>query len=110
MEEKMSKVPGFDLPVPGRNELRPNERDKTPEKGPLAYVKPSAMVYDLGAPRDELTYWRGTPSPASPTFKAGVPLGVNPSVKPEEEAARIHTGIVAGERSKKTTEEGRKGP
>jgi hypothetical protein len=106
----MAKVPGFKIPVPGKDELRPNMRDATPEKGALSHIKPVAMVHDMGAPRDDLTYWRGTPSPSSPTFRAGVPRGVNPSAKPEEKAARIHSGIVAGERSKKTTEEGRKGP
>jgi len=100
----MPTPPGFEMPVPGKDELRPNERDRTPEKGKLQYVKPVQAVYDLGAPRDELTYWRGTPSPASPTFRAGVPLGVNPSAKPEEEAARIHSGITAGERSQKKSD------
>ena len=97
----MSKTPGLIDPP---DDLRPNMRDATPEKGALAYVKPVQFVMDLGAPRDALTEWRGTPSPSSPTFRAGVPGGVNPSAKPEEESAHIHTGITAFERTKKTQE------
>jgi hypothetical protein len=101
----MSKQPGFDMPVPGKDELRPNMRDCTPEKGALEYVKPAAMVQDFGAPRDALTMWRGTPSPASPTFKAGVPLGVNPDAKPEQQSQPIQTGMTWPNRNKKTTPE-----
>ena len=104
----MPKVPGFDIPVPGENELRPHHRDQREDKGVLSHVQPVNMVMDFGAPRDALTDWRGVPSPASATFKAGVVAGVNPSMKPEEKTARIHTGITASERSKKQTAEEKK--
>ena len=104
----MPKVPGFDIPVPGPDELRPHHRDQRDDKGKLSHVQPVNYVMDLGAPRDALVDWRGVQSPASPTFKAGVVAGVNPSMKPEEKAARIHGGITASERSKKQTAEEKK--
>ena len=102
----MAKQPGLivDYFPMDKNSLRPHMRDATPEKGVLSHIKPVAMVHDMGAPRDELTYWRGTPSPSSAEFRAGVPRGINPSAKPEEESLRIHAGITASERSKKTSE------
>jgi hypothetical protein len=79
----------------------------SPRAASLRYVQPVNFVADLGAPRDDMVEWRGTPSPASPTFKAGVVRGINPSAKPEEQAARVHPGITASERSKKFTQEDR---
>lgn len=99
----MAKQPGFDVPVPG-SELRPHQRDAREDRGVLKYVQPVNFVMDLGAPRDALVDWRGTMSPASPTFTAGVVQGVNASPKPETKSARIHTGITASERKSKTME------
>lgn len=100
----MGKTPGL-INVDDLGDLRPNQRDGTPEKGPLAYVKPVNFVMDAGAPRDALTDWRGTPSPASPTFKAGRPDVLNRSPKTEEQSVRTQPGIVGSERSKKTTDQ-----
>lgn len=100
----MSDQPGFKkLKVAGRNEMRPNQRDVAPDANNMAYCKPVAHVMDFGAPRDPLAYWRGVPSPSSPTFTAGVPGGVNPSRKPEEQSAHIQTGITSLTRNKKDT-------
>lgn len=98
------KQPGPDIPVPGKD-FRPNGRDCDPNKGPLGYVKPVAFVHDYGAPRGPLTEWVGVSSPASPTFKAGKPMGVNPSAKPEEQSLHIQTGMTWPNRNKKTTPE-----
>jgi hypothetical protein len=95
------RQPGFDYPVPGRDELRPNMRSCNPADGPLAYAKPNQTVMDLGAPRGSLDDWIGVKSPASATFKAGVPMGINPSPKPEEQSAHIQTGITWPNRNKK---------
>lgn len=86
------RVPGPNIPVPGHDELRPNDRDASVERGYLAHARPVQFVQDFGAPRDALTDWRGVPSPASPTFKAGVPKGVNPGVKPEPKSMPIQAG------------------
>src|SRR5437867_2717100 len=102
MAKKKSTQTGPDIVVPGHNELRPHMRSPREGHGVLNYVQPVNFVGDMGAPRDAQTPWRGTKSPASPTFKAGVPLGVNPEPHAEEESARIHTGITASERRKKT--------
>jgi hypothetical protein len=99
------EVPGVDIPVPGFNEIRPHMRTpRSEEHGVLKYVQPVNFVGDFGAPRDANTDWRGTRSPASPTFKAGVPMGVNAAKVTEEQSARIHTGITASERKSKTQE------
>lgn len=97
------KQPGPDIPAP--NDLRPNMRDCDPGKGPLAYVKPVGFVMDLGAPRDSLTEWVGVASPASPTFKAGRPMGLNAGHKPEEKSLHIQTGRLNYHRDQKATPE-----
>ena len=101
----MPKTPGFKIPVPGKDELRPNMRDCDPSKGPNGYAKPVGFVMDLGAPRDSMTDWVGVRSPASATFKAGVPMGVNPSAKPGQATLPIQTGRTWPNRDKKTNPE-----
>lgn len=98
-------VPGVDIPVPGFNDIRPHMRTPREGHGVLNYVQPVNFVGDFGAPRDAMTDWRGTQSPASPTFRAGVPQGVSAEKRGEEQAARIHTGITSAERRKKTTQD-----
>ena len=104
MVKKKPTQPGFDMVVPGKDELRPHMRTPREGHGVLNYVQPVNFVGDMGAPRDALTDWRGTKSPSSPTFRAGEPRGVNPAAHGEEESARIHTGVTAPERRKKTVD------
>lgn len=99
--------PGFPkLPVPGKDQLRPNARDARPDVAnpALKYVQPVRMVHDYGAAHDDMTWWRGTPSPSSPTFKAGVPPTMTPASKPEPGNVPIQPGITVGDRRGKTTQ------
>lgn len=98
----MAKTPGLGGDVPGRNEMRPHQRDAAKDRGVLKYVQPFQMVHDLGAPRDALTSWRGAPSPASAEWPKGQPTS---SAKAEQKALPIQTGVVAARRDRKTVEE-----
>lgn len=87
------KEPGFTkLPVPAKDELRPNHRDAKPDRGSLAYVGAgTANVMDMGAPRGEYP-WSPTTSPASGAFVAAAP--VHPEKPKEDEGGiTIHTGM-----------------
>jgi hypothetical protein len=68
------RVPGFHMPVPGHNELRPNARSANPVE-PGAEVRRFAQnkqsIMDFGAPRPG--YYGDPTSPASPTFVAPGP-------------------------------------
>ena|SRR5258706_10402593 len=101
----MPKVPGVDIPVPGKDALRPNARDARTEVTPvLKYARAVSMVMDFGAPRDAMSDWRGTPSPSSPTFRAGVPPTATPTSKPEPGNVPIQPGITIGDRRSKVTD------
>ena len=103
MAKNKTDQPGLDIPLPGK-ELRPHLRNPREGHGVLNYVQPVSFVGDMGAPRDTLTDWRGTKSPASAQFVAGVAGTINPSPKTEEQSGRIQTGVTASERRKKHIE------
>ena len=58
------REPGL-IDLPKREELRPNRRDRMPERGKLEYVNPSMQIGNFGAPEGK--------APASPTFVQSFP-------------------------------------
>lgn len=95
------KEPGFTkLPVPGKDDLRPNHRDGKSSRGSLAYVgEGTANVMDMGAPfaptpprnlqGSQVTGAQAgaiTASPASAEFIAPRPLLARPK-RPEDRVA-----------------------
>jgi len=76
--EKRSGYEGVDIPVPYKNDLRPNQRNAKPAiiTGPrdvLRFAQPTQHCGDLGSPPTD--FFQGSQSPASPQFRAENPSG-----------------------------------
>ena len=75
--EKRSGYEGVDIPVPYKNDLRPNQRNAKPAIGGsrdvLRFAQPTQSCGDLGSPPTD--YFQGSQSPASPQFRAVNPSG-----------------------------------
>ena len=82
--------PGFKIPCPGPNELRPNARNAEADKGPLRFVTPQRMVMDFG----------GKPGTSATFVREGRSSG---KAKEVPRDAPIHPGIASVDRRKKYT-------
>lgn len=83
--------PGFPIPLPGKNDLRPNDRDADKDRGVLSHVRGNAMVHDFGAPKGEPWWWIPTAAPSRADFTPGNPP--RRAKSKDDEHAPIQTGI-----------------